>query len=91
MDDIIAATERRVARECDVHGIVPEYTEREIVYQRGQCSGYVLRCFFQHQFGAALAFGESIIQALSGFGSILRRLSHDDQADETVVEISFKF
>lgn len=91
MNDAIAFNERRITRELQLRGVAPaERTEREVVIQKGRAVGCVIRCFFKQEFQSVLAFGESIIEALTGFGSVIHRLS-DGQEDEAVLEVSFRF
>jgi len=92
LDDIIEITEQRVAHELKGRGIVSaDRTEREVIVQKGRVAGCVIRCFFKDEAQAVFAFGESVIEALSGFGSVIHRLSGDGKEDEVVLEVSFKF
>lgn len=90
-ENIITTTKRRVVRECEIHGIVPDSIDLEYVYQRGNRTGYTIRCFFRREFDAIFTLCENILRALTGFGKIVHRLNNDGDEDEAVLEISFKF
>jgi len=92
MEDVIQSNEQQVTRELEKRGIASaEHIEREVVVQKGRTAGCVIRYFFKQEAQAVLAFGESIIKALTGFGRVIRRLSGDGQEDEAVLEVSFRF
>ena len=85
MENITANDEKVLAMCAEFGAGTPERAECEWVYRHGKPVGYALRYFFSR---IPQNVGERIIQALGGFGRIVKQLHGDE--DVEVLEVSFK-